>query len=306
MKHITHLIFCGNALKSLTLCGVLRYLYFHKLEANIRDISATSMGAFFAFAFALRIPIEKLESMIIELSKDETITKFKPSSFINIINNYGLCSSIDYLKIYRTYLKEIYGQDDITFLELSKKTGINIYISATRVDTGANVIFNVNDTPNISVLSAIAASMCIPIISQPIIIDGYYYDDGFLSNNVPYEVFHNVNKNNILAVASNVEKYYENQKVEKGTELSIIQYYYNIIFIYYMNNFKLCYSNKLKEFGDILYIDASHVKCLCAFNNNENCLDFTLTEAELNDIYLIGYKAIHDYMNNHEIKLLQQ
>jgi len=221
MKHITHLIFCGNALKSLTLCGILRYIYFYKLDNNIHDISATSMGAFFALAFALKIPIEKLELMILELSKDETITKFNPSSFINVINNYGLCSSIDYLKIYRKYLQENYNQDDITFLELTKKTGVNIYISTTRVDNGTNVIFNVNDTPNVSVLSAVAASMCIPLISQPIIIDGYYYVDGYLTNNFPYEVFNNINKKNILIVAGNVNKCYEMKELEKGKELSI-------------------------------------------------------------------------------------
>jgi NTE family protein len=297
MKHITHLIFCGNALKSLTLCGILRYLYFNKLDGHIRDVSATSMGAFFALAFALKIPIERLEKMILELSHDEKLIKIKPSSFINIINNYGLCSFIDYLYIFRNYLLDVYQQNDITFLELSKKTGINIYISTTRVDNGSNVIFNVNDTPNISVLSAIAASMCIPLISEPIIIDGYYYVDGYLSNNFPYEVFNNVNKNNILAIAANVENCYQMKEVEKGTELSIIQYYYNIAFIYYLSNYKLCYANKLKEFGDVLYINTNQIKSLFDYNNIENCLDFSLKEEELNNIYLIGYKAIHDYMN---------
>lgn len=299
MKFITHLVFAGNALKSLSLCGVLRYIYSYNLDRHIHDISATSMGSFFALAFALKIPIEKLESMILKAAQDETITKFKPSTFMNIFNNYGLCCSIDYLKIYREYLNEVYNQDDITFLELSKKTGINIYVSTTRVDNGMNVIFNVNDTPNISVLSAIAASMCIPMLSQPIIIDGYYYVDGFLTNNLPVEVFSNVNKNNILVVGGDVSNSYKMKQMEKGETLSIFEYYFNIFFMYQINNYKLCYKNKIDDFGDVLLIDTKHHKNLFIYNREENCLDFTLNEDEVNSLYLLGYKAISDYMNKY-------
>lgn len=299
MKFITHLVFAGNALKSLSLCGVLRYIYSYNLDRHIHDISATSMGSFFALAFALKIPIEKLETMILKAAQDETITKFKPSTFIKIFNNYGLCSSIDYLKIYREYLNEVYNQDDITFLELSKKTGVNIYVSTTRVDNGMNVIFNVNDTPNISVLSAIAASMCIPMLSQPIIIDGYYYVDGFLTNNLPVEVFSNVNKNNILVVGGDVSNSYKMKQIEKGETLSIFEYYFNIFFMYQINNYKLCYKNKIDDFGDVLLIDTKNHKNLFTYNREENCLDFTLNEDEVNSLYLLGYKAISDYMNKY-------
>ncbi len=297
MKFITHLIFCGNALKSLTLCGILRYLYSYNLDRNIHDIAATSMGAFFSLSFALKIPIEKLELMIIEAIKDESITKFKPSTFINVINNYGLTCSIEYLKMYKKYLKEIYNEDDISFLELSKRTGVNLYISTTRVDTGTNVIFNVNDTPNVSVLTAIAASMCIPMVSQPIIIDGYYYVDGYLTNNFPCEMFTHINKDNILAVGAYLVESYEMKPMEQGKELSIFEYYLNIMFIYHKNNYTLCYLNKINEFGDVLLINTNYSKSLCSYNKEENCLDFTLSEDDLNGLYLIGYKAISDYMD---------
>ena len=42
MKFITHLVLAGNALKSLCLCGVLRYIYSYNIDKNIHDIAATS------------------------------------------------------------------------------------------------------------------------------------------------------------------------------------------------------------------------------------------------------------------------
>ena len=79
MKNITHLVFAGNALRSVCLCGILRYLYCYNLDKLIHDVSATSMGSLFALAFALKIPIEKLELILYNMAKDEKITKFKPS-----------------------------------------------------------------------------------------------------------------------------------------------------------------------------------------------------------------------------------
>ena len=90
-----------------------------------------------------------------------------------------------------------------------------MFISTTRINDGSNIIFNVNDTPNVSIISAVAASMCIPFLSKPIIIDGYYYIDGFLTDNFPHEVFKGVHKDNILGVAVNIDSDYEITKIDK-------------------------------------------------------------------------------------------
>ena len=179
MKHITHLVFGGNALKSLNLCGILRYIYCYNLDDKIRDVSGTSMGSYFALAFALKIPIERLEKIIINSINDDKNIKIYQQSFINLFNNFGLNDSHNYLNEIKIFLKETYDLDDITFLELSKKTGINLYVSCTKVIDGSNVIFNIDNYPNVSVFDAVSASMCIPIISRPIMIDSYYYIDGF-------------------------------------------------------------------------------------------------------------------------------
>ena len=193
MKQITHIVFAGNALKSLCICGILRYIYCYKMDENIRDVAGTSMGAFFSLAYALKIPIERLEKIIYDTINSD-ITKIYPNNFLNLINDYGINNPINYLKNIREYIKEIYNQDDITFIELSKKTGINLYISVTEVHSGSNVIFNVDDYPNVSVLDAISASMCIPILSKPVIInesDYFNVEDRVLLKLFQYDLLEN-------------------------------------------------------------------------------------------------------------------
>lgn len=307
---ITHLVFSGNALRSICLCGVLRYLYCYNLHSHIRDVAGTSMGAFFGFAFALKIPIEELEEIIYKLSKNPKFSKFDSSSFLNIIDSYGLSSSLDYFESIREYLNKHYNQNDITFLELSKKTGINLYVSTTCLTTGKNEIFNVNDTPNISVIDAIAASMCIPILSKPIKIGKRYYIDGCLSNNFPIECFvnknSNINKNNILGVGvldfnNNGQNSSNDNQEEEDDNLSLIKYMANLSYLMHINTYKYCFSEKISNHPNVLIIKNSPIRSILKPKIEDNYIDIGLTDDEINNLILQGFKEMNDYYNNNDI-----
>jgi NTE family protein len=299
MKHITHLVFGGNALRTLCLCGILRYIYCYNLDKLIRNVSGTSMGAFFALAFSLKIPIERLEKYIYKVCSDPKLTKINGEAFLNIIDTYGLGSSLNYLDDIREFIKETYHQDDLTFLELSKKTGVNLFVSATRVNDGSNVIFNVNDTPDISIIEAVAASMCVPFLSKPILIDGYYYIDGYLTNNFPIDCFDNINKDHILGVAVNISNDYMSPCIEKNKEIEFSSYLYNIIHIFYNNTYKLCYYNKITSYPNFLIIKNSPIRSIFNPVINDNCIDFSLKEEDINNLFLQGFKELNDYMNTY-------
>lgn len=299
MKTITHLVFGGNALRTLCLCGILRYLYCYNLDKIIRDVAGTSMGAFFALAFALKIPIEQLEGFIYKVCNNPKLTKIEASAFLNMIDSYGLGSSLEYLDVIRDYIKDTYNTDDLTFLELSKKTGVNLYVSATCINDGSNIIFNVDDTPNVSIIEAVAASMCVPFLSKPIKINGYYYVDGYLRNNFPIDCFEKVNKDNILGVAVNVCNDYNMPNIPKDQELTFPSYLYNILYIFYNNTYKLCYYNKFSSYPNFLIIKNSPIRSIFdpVINETENYIDFSLNENDINNLFLQGFKEINDYMN---------
>ncbi len=307
MKQITHLVFSGNALKSLCLCGMLRYIYFYNLDLNIREVSATSMGAFFALAYALKIPIEELEEIIYKTCDNITNSRLYPHLIMDFVNNYGLTSSRNYLIELRAYIKKVYDMDDMSFLELSKKTGINIYISTTRVNDGYNMIFNVNDTPDVSVFDAVAASMCLPIIAKPVLIDGIYYIDGFLANNFPCEVFSNINKDNILGVAVYIED--ENKLNSTGKmddKMSIFEYYFNILYILYKTTDKYTHYDKIKKHPDCLIITDTQIKSIFAPNITDEYIDLSIERKLIDNLFLQGFKHLHDYMEAHKIKEIEE
>ncbi len=302
MKYFTHLVFSGSALRSFCLLGILRYIYFNKMEDHIKNAAGTSMGSFFCLAFALKIPIDELEEMIITLINIPEVISVSSDNFINLFTDLGFNNSKLYLLGIKKYLKKKYDIEDITFIELSKLTGVNVFVSVTKINTGKNFIFNVNDTPNVSVLDAVAASMCIPLLSQPVKIDNNYYVDGCLTNNLPYEIFNNINQDDILNVAIYIKKDYEVTDIIKtDDELNFFNYYKQICSIIYSNSLHCSYISKLPNFKNPLLISDSPFNSFYNIKVTDDSIAFIIKDDDIQNLILQGFRDISNYMKQFEI-----
>lgn len=94
-------------------------------------------------------------------------------------------------------MQETYGCDDLTFVEFAKKTGINLYVNAVNINIGDTVFFSTDKTPDISVLQALRASMSVPFMFEPVLINGEYYMDSVVSD---YSMYKDVDHANILNI----------------------------------------------------------------------------------------------------------
>ena len=303
MKYFTHLVCSGSAIRSLCLLGIFRYIYFNKLEDHIKNAAGTSMGAFFCLAFALKIPIEKLEDIVLKTINNPEIRYISSSKLLNLITDLGINDSKLYLAGIKEYIKEKYDMDDITFIQLSKLTGVNVYVSTTKINDGNNYIFNVNDTPNISVIDAVAASMCIPIISKPVKINNNYYVDGCITNNLPFDVFENVNHDNILCVAIYVkDDYIVTELLETNEDMNFFSYYKQISNIIYANSLESTYIKRIEAFKNPLIIKKSHFRTFYNFEITNNSIEFKINQTDIENLILQGFKDMSEYMNSFYIE----
>lgn len=190
---ITHMVFGGGGFCGLVYLGVLRFLEVEKLERKIRNVSGTSIGAFFATIFALRIPIQTIEERLIQLLSDESqIMKFPYPDILSVMNQLGMEDGHRFLRILKPELEKL------TFLDLVKRTGVNLVICATHVDSMSGTYFSFDSTPNVLVYDALHASMAVPWIMKPVTIGQDHYIDGGVTDNIPYKPFEDVNASSIL------------------------------------------------------------------------------------------------------------
>lgn len=197
---ITHLIFSGSNIYGIPFLGFIRYLYVHNLHLHIKNVAGTSFGSYIATIFALKIPVETFENLFIQYFNEPENNIISTSKTLNLIPKLGMETTYKYIKPLSKFIYDVYDSENITFLELSKKTGINLHINAYCINTQSEVIFNVDNTPDISIIDAIAASMALPILYQPVIINGLYYIDACFVNNVMLDYFPTIHKNNILSI----------------------------------------------------------------------------------------------------------
>lgn len=124
--------------------------------------------------------IKKIDSSLSELQKQqEKIEKI-------IENEY---------QEFKELAQKCAAGGEITFKDLALLRVIDpikfkdLLITAVRRDTGELVIFNADNSPDVSIAAACRASASIPLVFEPAIINGIEYVDGGYRDNVPTKYF---------------------------------------------------------------------------------------------------------------------
>ena len=228
MKY-THLMLSGGGMYGYVYIGVYRFLKEYDLLRDIRFIYGTSIGACFGFIYGLNVSYEKMEDLFMSpnsyFSANEVIT-YPPDKLFEIYQHLGAYSTEPIMKPLITLLQETYTISDITFQEYIKKTGKDLHVNAVCVNTGEIVDFCNDLYPDMSVLTAIQASICIPFIFRPIEYNKKLYIDGGTSNNLPLHWIPSLRGHKCIAINLNVE-------LEENTDLlkkNIILYSFNVLY----------------------------------------------------------------------------
>jgi predicted acylesterase/phospholipase RssA len=191
-SHFTHLVLSGGGMIGLSYIGALRFLQVEGIDKGIQHVVGTSIGAMFATIFALRMSLSEVESAFVDmLAKNSSLTIEYPD-MLTVLKNYGMDEGHQLLAFLRPHL------DKTTFLDLTKRTGINLVICASHLATMKPTYFSVDNTPNVLVYDALRASMAIPWVVPPVKIGDDFYVDGGITDNTPFHAFQNISPSSVL------------------------------------------------------------------------------------------------------------
>jgi NTE family protein len=300
---ITHLVLSGGALKALCFVGIMQYLYLENINNNIKNIACCSMGSIVGLMFGFKIPVEDMQKIFLNILNDKKTAYVDKKEYINLFYKCGIISSYIYMEKIKVYIKERDGIDDITFIEFSKKYGVNLFMSVTNIYTCKNEIFSIDTTPDISVFKACSASIAIPLLYQPVKINGYYYLDGGLTNNLPIDIFKDVPRENILAVAiqNNKDLDKDDVPIEKNTKPNLLLLVQQIFMILNITRNDAVLVNKIDD-ECTLIIRNSPFKGWMKFKLGINGSEVNISEDDLHNMIFIGFDNIFNYMNERKEK----
>jgi predicted acylesterase/phospholipase RssA len=307
--NITHLVISGGGMRGAVYIGALRYLYLENLHKNITHISGTSIGAFIGLAIAFKLDIEDIEDIVKTAINDTKLCNIPYKNCIKIITECGL-TNIDLLTNHmKNKIKTKYKNLDekITFLYLAKRFGVNYYISTTNIYTCKNKMFCLEDTPNVCVFKACAASMSIPLLFKPTKIGGDYYYDGGLTNNLPINIFKDVPYDNILGllIHKDYKKICDDSIVPKP-KISILYLLKQLINIYEDKRVKIVIEDHIDDDNiDYYYIPDNYPDIkLMNFEFKNKGIIMTLTDEVINNFIYSGFESMSKYIEKRRNKLI--
>lgn len=229
MKY-THLMLSGGGTYGYIYIGVYRFLKEFDLLKEIKYIYGTSIGSFFAFLYGLDLDYEHMESLFTtpnQYFSATEVTTFDPTNLFKIYTHLGAFKIQQLTSVLVKILEEHYGLSDITFCEYIKRTGKDLHINAVCINTGDSIDFCNDHYQDMSILTAINASMCVPFIFEPILYKDKLYIDGGTSNNLPLHIIPSVPAHKCLAINLTIELEYHTDKLQSN----FILYFLNVFYV---------------------------------------------------------------------------
>lgn len=159
-----------------------------RYQSGTYSFCGTSAGSLVAALCYMRADFQSTLTMQLIEEVVSLCTVFDQLPFFGKHKAMSLHTGRSILELFRRVIKQFTGLDNPTFLELSNKVGKldELVVCATNVSTSQATYFSAQLTPNVLVIRALMASMCLPFLFEPVIIDGKSYVDGGLSDNCPF------------------------------------------------------------------------------------------------------------------------
>jgi predicted acylesterase/phospholipase RssA len=193
---VKNLVIGPGAMGYFMYLGVLSKLKQEGQLEELEEISGSSAGGLTAFAYVIA---KGNITEVLDYSLSIPVGSIMKPNIKSLLNNYGLVSSKKIRKILVEMCKKFLGKTDITFKELYELNPIKLHIPAHCVDFMKTVYFNVDSSPDMSVLDAVTATIAVPFLFAPVkLADGYNYVDGATVEAIPAGPF--VARSDVLAI----------------------------------------------------------------------------------------------------------
>lgn len=220
---LKNLVLSGGAIKGFSFIGVIRFLE----ERNVMKYFETFIGSSAGSLVCLFLSLGMSSIEIEETCMDILTNYIKEPIDLNCVLNLNETLGIDNGNIVVQHLKSIckkqFDDDNINFINLMKKTGNNLVVCASNLSTRIPTYFSADTTPLVHVIDAIRASITIPFIFTPKLINGNIYVDAGVFDNFPIEFVRKFVSKDTLGVMIQSKPY------KPATPLNILSYFWLMI-----------------------------------------------------------------------------
>jgi len=188
MTHINlkHLVLSGGGLLGISYIGLFKYFEEKNVIKTIESITGSSAGAIFGALLALGYTSNEL-NLIVKQMVFKDYLQINVDSILNFTTQKGFESGNKFNLFIKKCIYNKTNNDNFTFIQLYEKYNINLQIGVTNLTQHKFELLNKDYYPDLPIHKAISASIAIPFIFEPIIINNDIYCDGGILDNLPID-----------------------------------------------------------------------------------------------------------------------
>jgi NTE family protein len=206
LSNIKNLVLSGGGLLGISYIGLFKYLEENNATKQIKTVSGCSAGAIFGSLFAVGYKSDELNIIVKSMNFKEFLN-ITADSIINFMRTKGLESGKNLMNFIKKCIKDKTGNEDITFCQIQERFNIKLSIGVTNLTTSKFELLGCHNMPNLPIYQAINASIAIPFIFEPVIINNDVCCDGGLLDNLPIEEIITLEDNNNMDIGIDIDIY---------------------------------------------------------------------------------------------------
>ena len=194
LASVNNLVLSGGGMLGISYIGLYKILEENDAKKQIKTITGCSAGAIFGSFLALGYTSKELLELVHNIQFNEYLN-ITAESLLNVMKNKGLDSGNMIMKFIIDVIRTKTGNESITLLEVYQQYGITLRIGITNLTKSQFQLIDYHNSPNMPLYKAINASIAIPFIFEPVIIDDEVFCDGGLLDNLPMDYILDGNNN---------------------------------------------------------------------------------------------------------------
>ena len=205
---IKNIVFSGGAIKGFSFIGVIQYLEECCALETLETCVGSSAGALISFLLCMGYSSKTIYTHCQNILKTYIDTPVDLNLVLNINETLGFDKGENITGYLSKLIAEKWDNEtDITFIDFFKRTGYNLVVCASNLTSRQPVFFCVDHTPQMSVVTAIRASITIPLVFTPLDINGELYVDAGVFNNYPIDFVQHFTTKDTLGVSIKSKEY---------------------------------------------------------------------------------------------------
>lgn len=181
------LVFSGGGIRVISYIGMLEVLEEQGLLKHVREFCGVSAGAFSAMMLALGYSIPAMKQFSLEFDFS-SLRSVEPELALQFMESYGIDDGQQLRRVLETMLKHKGFGPETTFQQLAESRRCKeLRVWAADLEMMEPAEFSAKATPNVSIVTAVHASMAYPVYFIPVEHPetGHILTDGGVFDNYP-------------------------------------------------------------------------------------------------------------------------